>query len=213
MMTAKPFVALLLSFSFLLSACGGGTSDISSRQGRFTPEDYPAVYKKWTRDADAFSFGHLHDVLNATATYLSEQFRSAYVVRYAHDHGFTTDEREKLRKSSIADAKADHSFFVTLAGLDYRESDLTSERSAWRVVLVSPTGRTTVPSKIERIRKPTPAEQEYFPSVSPFRHTFRLSFPRSRADGTAVIGQGAEYFILRFAGPDGIVDLRWDFQG
>lgn len=191
--------------------CGGSAEDLSAREGRFTPEDYAQVYDKWTRAADEFSFGNLNDVLNATATYLSAEFRSAYVVRYAHDHGYTTEERERLRDSSLADAKADHGFFVTMAGTDYRESDLTSERSAWRVVLVDPSGRTTVPTKIERIRKPSPAEKEYFPSVSPFRHTFRLSFPRTRSDGTPVIGPEMPHFILRFAGPEGVVDLRWNF--
>lgn len=191
-------------------ACGGPSADLSTRNGRFTPEDYPKVYAKWTRDADEFSFGHLHDVLNATATFLSAEFRAAYVVRYAHDHGYTTDERERLRDSSLEDAKIDHSFFVTLAGTNYRESNLTSEMSAWRLLLVDPKGRTTAPSKIDRVRRATPAEQEYFPSVSPFRHTFRVSFPKDHPDGTAVMAPEAKYFILRFAGPEGVVDLRWD---
>ncbi len=210
MTVARWRFALALSLCVTGAACGGASVDLSARKGRFTPEDYPKVYEKWTRDADEFSFGHLHDVLNATATYLSPEFRAAYVVRYAHDHGYTTDEREKLRDSSLADAKIDHSFFVTLAGTNYRESNLTSDMSAWRLLLVDPNGRTTPPSKIDRVRKPTPAEQEYFPSVSPFRHTFRVSFPKDRADGTAVLPPEAKYFILRFAGPDGLVDLRWD---
>ncbi|MEM6961278.1 MAG: hypothetical protein AAF550_05980, partial [Myxococcota bacterium] len=57
----------------------------------FTPRDYARVYDTWTRDADDFSFSLMSTVLHATATFESWEFRWAYVVRYASDHGVSTE--------------------------------------------------------------------------------------------------------------------------
>jgi len=177
----------------------------------FTWRDYEEVYGAWTKDADEFAFGQLSDVLNVTATFQSWEFRWAYVVRYAHDHSLATEARAEVLRASLADAQDNHRFLVTLAGPDYRESDLTSERSAWRVLLVDERGAQTVPIEVERLDRPDATDRTYFPSISPFRHAFRVVFPARRSDGSPTIAPDADHVILRFTGPLGTVDLRWDF--
>ncbi|MCA9581533.1 MAG: hypothetical protein KC416_07040, partial [Myxococcales bacterium] len=72
-------------------------------------------------------------------------------------------------------------------------------------------GRQITPVEIEKIEKPSAAERRYFPSISPFRQTFRIAFPTVADDGTPTIPARARYVILRFAGSAGVVDLRWAF--
>lgn len=203
-----------LAVLLLAGAAGCATQKVSMRSGprAFTESDYERVYSAWTREAHPFAFGRLADVLDATATFESWEFRWAYVVRYAHDHALPTESRTALLRTTLEDASAHHRFFVTLIGTDWRESDLTSERSAWRVLLVDEAGRVTAPLEIERIERPTPAERIYFPSITPQRQTFRIVFPATHADGTATIAPDTRVIVLRFTGAQGTVDLRWELD-
>lgn len=201
-----------LALALLLGACGGRALPLQASPRAFTPGDYERIYGDWTRETDDFSFGRLQDVLHVTATFESWEFRWAYVVRYAADFSLPTEERTQLLRSTLGDAEERHRFFVTLVGNRYRESDLTDERSAWRVLLVDEEGRQIRPIEVTRVRRPGAAERVYFPSVSKQRHTFRVAFPTQRRDGSPVIGRDASHVVLRFTGAEGQVDLRWDFD-
>jgi hypothetical protein len=207
-------VAVLLAavLSVGTVACGTPSVVLAPSRETFTARDYERIYARWTRDADEFSFGRLDDVLNASATFESVEFRRAYVVRYAADFSLTTEARDEMIRAQEAEAAAAHEFFVTLAGKRFRESDLTNERSAWRVLLVSADGAQFVPIEIARVRRPTPAEAKYFASVSPFRQSFRITFPAQRPDGSPVFSSRSPYALLRFTGPQGTVDLKWRFK-
>lgn len=205
---------LLAAMALLAVACASHTLTLRPSARAFTPDDYEHIYAAWTRDAKAFSLGQLSDVLHVTATFESWEFRWAYVVRYASDYSLEPDAREAMLRASLADAQEHHRFFVTLAGDEYKESDLTGKQTAWRVLLIDSKGRQTSPSQIEKIHKPTPAERVYFPSINPWRHTFRVVFPVKRADGTPSIAGGpGSVAVLRFTGPRGKVDLRWKLSG
>ena len=201
-----------LAIVLLLGACGGRALPMRPSSRAFTQSDYERIYADWTRENDDFSFNRLEDVLHVTATFESWEFRWAYVVRYAADFSLRTEERTRLLRSTLGDAQERHRFFVTMLGNRYRESDLTDERSAWRVLLVDEQGRQTRPIEVTRIRRPGAAERVYFPSVSNQRHTFRVAFPTQHRDGTPVIAPDATHIILRFTGAEGAVDLRWDLD-
>jgi len=209
-MLAAPLCLIALA----AAGCGSSNPVIALRAGprSFTAKDYEVVYEAWTRDADSFEFGNMQDILNVTATFESWEFRWAYVVRYAHDYNLTTEARTQMLRASLGYAEAHHRFFVTLAGQKFRESDLTAERAAWRVLLVDEHGRQSPPLEIEKIQRPASPERVYFPSISPYRQAFRVVFPARHADGTPTIPEDAKYFLLRFTGALGTVDLKWEFE-
>ena len=196
------------------ASCGHSDEKVSLRvkPRAYTAADYPDVYKHWTREADDFSLGRMSTVLHVTATFESWEFRRAYVVRYARDHSMSVEDREAMWQASRKDAETYHRFFVTLVGQDYRESDLTHRLSAWRVLLLDDNGRATLPEEVEKVKKTRQVDRLYFPSISPFRQTVRISF-RANEKGRPSVPKGAKYVLLRFAGPAGKVDLRWDFDG
>lgn len=196
----------------LLVGCGTRALSMRPSARSFTPEDYSSIYSDWTRTSDEFAFGRLEDILHVTATFEAWEFRWAYVVRYSADYSLRTDERTRLLRSTLADAQERHRFFVTMVGNRYHESDLTDERSAWRVLLIDTDGRQTRPVEVTRLRRPGAAERVYFPTVSVQRHTFRIAFPTQHEDGTPVIGPDARETILRFTGAEGSVDLRWELD-
>lgn len=204
------------SIVFSLLALGCGETRVArlhgTHQRTFTPSDYRSVYNKWTRDSREFSFGNMDDVLHVTATFESWEFRWAYVMRYAEDYAIERQEREAILESSLLDADSRHRFFVTMAGSQHRESDLTSDQSAWRVVLINPRGEFTSPVEVLKVRHPGAIERQYFPSVSKQRQTVRLAFPTRRQDGKPTIDPRDAYVTLRFTGASGRVDLKWSFE-
>lgn len=197
--------------AFGVSGCVSTTISQAAGPRSYTADDYDQVYQAWTRTHQDYSWTDLQTVLNVSATFESHEFRWAYVVRYSRDHSLRTTAREAMLRATLADAQEQHRFFVTLVGDDYRQSNLTGRESAWRALLVDEHGEQTSPVEIERIRRPGALEETYFPSVSVHRHTFRITFPARRRDGSPTIASNANHVILRFAGPLGMVDLQWDF--
>jgi hypothetical protein len=209
--TSRAQVVLVL-LALLLAACATTTVRLEPVPRTFTPKDYSRIYKRWTRDADEFAWNRLTDVLAVTATFESWEFRMAYMVRYADDHGLETAERDRLLAASLDDAKQFHRFFVTLVGPNFRESDLTGRRAAFRVLMIDDNDRGTPPVSLERVHRPSPAERVYFPSVSPLRMAFRVAFPAVRDDGIETIPKDAKQVRLRFTGAGGRVDLTWQVE-
>jgi len=195
----------------LLVACAAQQISLRTGARSFTPEDYENVYTAWTRDQEDFEWARLEDVLRVSATFESWEFRWAYVVRYASDYSLAADAREAMLRATLDDARDNHRFFVTLTGNNYRESDLSSPRTAWRVLLLDSEGNQTDPVEIERIRRVGAADRTYFPSWNPHRQAFRIVFPARRDDGSPSIPEDAEHVVLRFTGAQGRVDLRWSF--
>jgi hypothetical protein len=206
------FASLSFASLSLLLACATHTMRRETGPRSFTADDYESVYRAWTRDADDFEWGSMDDVLHATATYESWEFRWAYVVRYARDHSLDDAARDAMLRATLDDTRRHHRFYVTLSGPEFREQDLSSERSAWRVLLVDDDGRQTTPIEIRKVRRPSAAEQVYFPSINPHRQIFRIVFPAHHDDGAPTVPDDAEALRLRFAGARGQVELEWDFQ-
>lgn len=195
----------------MIAACAAPIVSNKPRAYALTPRDYETVYDLWTRDASPFDFGRLTTVLHVTATFESREFRWGYVVRYGEDFGLATDARNAMLSATLADAEQHHRFLVTLGGGKFRELDLTNERGAWRVLLIDDRGRQVRPVEIEKINRPTPAERAYFPSVGALRQAFRLVFPVKHEDGYPTIPPEATFAMLRFTGPEGQVELKWEF--
>ncbi|MBX7196964.1 MAG: hypothetical protein K1X94_33245 [Sandaracinaceae bacterium] len=204
---------LALAGALALAACGSPRLSLRPTEHTFTAGDYGSVLGRWTRTADDFDFGHLNEVLHVTATFESYEMRWAYVVRYAADHSMTTEERERLLERTLTDAQARHRFFVTIGAPIFREGDLTSEQSDWRVLLVDANGHQTEPVELLRIVRPSHDMRAYFPSIHRQRHVFRIAFPVVDEDGAPTIAPDSQRVVLRFAGAAGTVNLAWGLDG
>jgi len=205
---------LLLLVVGIGAASGCKQPKISMQPGArtFTPESYIRVWEAWTREKESFSWKELAHEIHVGATFESWEFRWAYVVRYAYDYSLKPEARDEMLDASLASSRQEHRFFVTLSGMDFRESNLAGKTSAWRVLLIDPAGNQTVPVLMERVKRPTAVDRVYFPQVSPYRQTFRLTFPAVEANGRKTIPDGAKFMVLRFTGARGRADLRWDLQ-
>ena len=208
----RAWIASVLLVTIAALGCKQAKITLQPGPRTFTPKSYVKVWEAWTRDVESFAWKDLAHEVFVSATFESWEFRWAYVVRYAHDYSLLPETRDEMLQASLASSRQEHRFFVTLSGMDFRESNLASRASAWRVLLIDPEGNQTVPVLMERVRRPTAVDRVYFPQVNAFRQTFRVTFPAVGADGRKVIPDGAPFMVLRFTGARGRADLRWDFE-
>ncbi|MFW2388349.1 MAG: hypothetical protein ACN4G0_08430 [Polyangiales bacterium] len=209
-----PPVGLLVALVAVLGSSGCKQQPITLQPGArtFTPESYTRVWEAWTRDRESFAWKELAHEIFVSATFESWEFRWAYVVRYAYDYSLAPEARDQMLQASLASSRQEHRFFVTLSGMDFKESNLAGKTSAWRVLLIDPEGNQTVPVLMERVRRPTAVDRVYFPQVNPYRQTFRLTFPAVDPAGRKTIPEGAEFVVLRFTGARGRADLKWQLR-
>jgi hypothetical protein len=186
---------------------------LSQQPRNYSADDYPRVQERWSRHASPFHVEGLTTPLIVDATYLSSDFRSAYVARYAHDATLNEAQRQQQLAASLDRLAQEHEFYVALETDRSRWGQLNRNFTAWHARLIDDRGREVEPMRIEPERRLSASDVEYFPYTSPWRQVFRLHFPRRALDhGTEyeVLGAGTRYFVLRLAGALGTVDLRWD---
>jgi hypothetical protein len=204
-------LAALAGSALLLEACSATRVSLATGPREYVSSDYNLVLNRWTRTEQLITLGELDDMLTATATFESWDFRWAYVVRYSSDYRLTVEQRRELLEKTLADTQVKYQFYVALYGTKWKWDDLTKPTSAWIVRLIDEKGNETAPTKIELV-KPGPIEFRYFPYTSPFRHCFRIDFPRVSADGKPTIADNSAWFGLRFAGAQGNEELRWELE-
>ena len=206
-------VPLLVGCLLALGTAACRTPPVSLAQGyrTYTTEDYSEVLKRWTRKTQTFSLQQTDELLTVESTYQSWDFRWAYAERYATDYQLGDAERETLRENLLRQSSSAHEFYVTVYGSSVRWVDLHKPTTAWIVRLVDESGAITSPSDIEPVKKPGALEKRYFPYTTPFRNVFRIRFPRIANDGKRPsVAPDAHWMALRFSGPQGRGELRWD---
>jgi hypothetical protein len=201
--------ALLLA---VVTACAAPAVSLAEGPREYVPTDYERVLDRWTRTEQLFLASELDDLLTATATYESWDFRWAYVVRYSEDYRLTVDQRRVLLERSLSESDRYHQFYIAVYAQRHQWSDLTAENAAWIIRLIDDRGNETAPSEIEPIRRPGAIERTYFPYTTPWRRAYRVRFPIARADGRRTISPSAHWFGLRFAGAQGNEQLVWPIE-
>lgn len=196
-----------------VTACSEPKVSLGGGPREYVASDYQQVLERWTRERSLFHLSELDDLLTATATYQSWDFRWAYVIRYADDYRLTVEQRAELLERTLAEAREVHTFYVALYGTRIRWADLTRADSAWIVRLVDDVGNETAPSTIELIARPGPLERRYFPYTTVWRHAFRIKFPAKLEDGRRTVAPAAKWIALRFAGAEGHQELKWELDG
>src|SRR6478609_4285161 len=133
----------------LAAACSETHVSMSSGPREYVPSDYNTVLTRWTRTEQLITLSELDDMLTATATFESWDFRWAYVVKYSADYRLTVEQRRELLQRTLADTQVKYEFYVALYGTKWRWDDLTKPTSAWIVRLIDEKGNETAPTHLE----------------------------------------------------------------
>jgi hypothetical protein len=205
------FVATISAVAFLgVLGCGTAKSppvDFSSAPRSYRAEDYPDVYRRWTRHEKVTH--ELEAVLEVWATFKSQDYREAFVSHYASAYSLSEPDRERLRESQREAAAAGYEFTITAQSANYRWNDLEKKSSPWRVTLVDGAGHELAPETLKVERLPDMFEREFYPVKTPFTKTYAAHFARAGTKDEDFVGERSGRIILRFAGPLGSANLDW----
>ncbi len=201
---------VLLFFAVLSSSCFSPIVSLEQGNRSYRPSDYNQVLEKWTRSFQILPVDGIENVLTATVTHLSWDYRFAYTVKVTSDLRLSPNEREKLKNDTFSPVSKGYEFFVTtMSGL--KNSDiLTGEDSPWTIRLVDNKGRFAAPLRIEEIRKPSAADIKYFGFDPVHRKAFRIFFPLNATDGKPLLDDDTRYYMLQFSSPHGQGEARWN---
>ena len=193
------------------AACGCRSSqeyarvDFTDTPRDYLAKDYMPVYERWTRHEYV-----LHDVdkaLEVWATYMSWDFREAFIERYAATYNLPEADRGKLRDAQRLAYQEAFEFHVTAQSSNYKWNDLEKTSSPWQVRLLDALGHELEPQRIEVKRFPDAYEREFFPAKTPFSKTYSIRFIMPKAGEFAGLRSGA--ITLRIASPVGRIELTW----
>jgi hypothetical protein len=198
--------------ALLLVGCAGAPPRVSLDDPPTSPtaKDYVDQLKKWTRHAHLIS--DFDAALEVYATMRSPEFREAYSEKYLLVYRVEPEHRAKVKGDLLSDGADTYEFHVETATHDYDLNDLVGTKSVWRVTLVDDQAHEVTPSEVSAIRERRRLDVEFYPYAGIFSRGWRLRFPRTRGDGSPLVGGDTKSLTLRFAGPQGSVELVWQLK-
>jgi hypothetical protein len=199
-----PIVALALL------ACAKQQVNMGRGPHHIEPSDYRGFFATWSRTLRVLPIDGLENILTARATYLSHEFRHAYVVRVADDLKLTPAERERMLREEMGAIDRWHEFFVSLMSGVKGCEKLDPEDEVWTIRLKNDRGEEISPLEVIEIKRPTPNDIKYFGFDPSYRKAFRLRFPLTGDSGQPIIPPTTRYFDLSFATAYGTGVVRWE---
>jgi len=202
-------VALVLAVA-LAAGCRSLPVSLSETPQSFSAKDYERIFERWTREKQIYNLDTFDNSLTVSSTFRSWQFRQAYVARYADDYGLDGAGREALLAEQRLEYEASNEFLVAATATKPAWADFSREDSPWVISLVNDGGVHVGPASLEKISKPSPLLQAYYPSINVYRTTFLVRFPKAAAEGgPPVLSKDIRSFSLVFAGALGRAELVW----
>ncbi len=172
-----------------------------------TYKDYVDQVKRWTRH------GHLRsdfdETLDVDATLRSPEFRDAFAAKYIELYRIGPENQGHTHGELMSDGADSYEFHIETQTHDYALNDLTSAKTVWRLTLVDDQGHEVQPTRVVNVKERRTLDEQFYPYVSTFSRGWTVRFPRARQDGTPLVGGDTKALTLRFAGPQGSVDLVW----
>ncbi|HXU70897.1 MAG TPA: hypothetical protein VN947_16295 [Polyangia bacterium] len=200
---------LALVAACLIAGCASAPVVVSlgEPQRQATPKDYVNQLKRWTRHAHLRS--DFDEALDVDATLRSPEFRDAYAAKYIELYRIGPENQPHTRGELMADGADTYEFHVETSTHDYALNDLTSAKTVWRLTLVDDDGHEVQPSRVVAGKERRALDEQFYPYVNIFSRGWTVRFPRTRLDGSPLVGSDTKALTLRFAGPQGSVDLVW----
>ncbi len=170
--------------------------------------DYSDATDDWTRRGllRASFDDQGSQLLELYATFLSTEWRAAYVQRQAELQTMSEASRKELEDAQRKIAADSHQLVLLVSTYDPKYNDLHRERSIWRVVLVDDAGNEIAATNIDKDRRPRQLISAEFKKFGDFAEAYLVTFPHAPA-----ILSGKK-FSLRVTSSLGTVQVDWRRQ-
>lgn len=200
-----------LSVWLLLLVLGGSVGTACaplSRPGSSQAIASSLEYKSWlsTLEAHTRSFElqqQLETRLAGTATLLSAALRAAYWQEYGRMYRLTEAEIKARQQAAVAEGLE---VLLWTTAQDPKLASLELSAGLWQLRLITAQGEKLAPLKVERERQPDKVMTYFFPHLNPLGRTWRVYFPATSANGSAVEAEG---LTLELSSVQGQLALRF----
>ena len=197
----------LLSFACGLLGCGAAPLVRFREPARaLVAADYPSVHRRWTRRAHLTTW-ELDTAIDARATLLSAELRSAFVAKVAAMRNLTEAARGELEREHREDHQRFVDFVVLVETSRWEWNDLPSPRSNWTITAIDDRHRELADPVIAAPPYKPTTLGELFPGTTPFTRAYRIRFLRLPP---TLLTEETRSITLRISGPLGTALLRWD---
>jgi hypothetical protein len=196
----------------LAAGCGSAPPRVSLEPPNRAPtaDEYVDELKRWTRR------GHLRDdfdeALDIEATLRSPEFRAAFAEKWIAVFKISPSEALRVRDQILADGADTYEFYMESATHRFELNEFSSTKSVWRLALVDDRGREVTTAQVMASKERRELDMAFYPYATTFSRGFRLRFPRSLPDGSPLVTTETRAITLRFAGPQGSLDLVWQLR-
>ena len=166
------FAVLIMAAVLCLAGCGAtGWGSLSGTED----DPYLEALRRWSAEDEIYR--EFQSVFQAEGVFRSPAFRQAYVVKYSEDYQLSQAEANGMAAGEAERASRELGFLVAVAAPVKENSDLSSERSPWRVFLEGDDLAGPLdPSQIESLRRDDVKTREFYPFVTPWCRVYRISF-------------------------------------
>lgn len=200
-------LAATIAITLATAACGATAENAPARFSDSWPtatRSFAAVAADWTRSGNLVS-GY-DKVLEVSATFLSPEWRAAYVSERSKSELMGAEARDALVSAQQADAREFYEVELLVATYRHEENELQKgDKSMWRVALADDQGNEILPVEIRRDRRSFEVLRTYFPELDRFHTAYIARFPRT----LDLMREGARRFSLKIASARGGVELVW----
>lgn len=180
----------------------------------YGPGDYARVHERWTRRAHLISRGSpgipVDLALDAYVTLLAPDFRAAYLVKVAAMFQQTPEQKAAMAAQERQNAEDFVEFYVELESSRWDWGLLSSKSTVWSITMIDDQGHVVGDPEIQPATERPMVRTTLFPPVTPFNRAWRFRFRSKLPDGNPVLGLATRSITLRFAGPLGQEEVRWE---
>lgn len=194
---------LLFLAAVFLTGCGTG----KTAEKPWTGADYYKVLDRWSRGLKLYE--GLESRLYLNATYKGEEFRKAYIRRYAESYALGPERTQALLERELEQGLQYNEFFFTAYTPDERLNDFGKKDSVWQLYLEDGEGGLIRPISVSRIENSEAVIREFFPYYDLWSRAYAVKFPVYSETGQAIAGIDAQALKLVVTGIMGRGELVW----
>jgi hypothetical protein len=161
---------------------------------------YKNALKHWTRQDEVYSWKNFEARVVWHATYQSEKFREARVIKYAKLYDLDQGQVQNLLDIEKKESDKYDVFFISIYAGSSQWADIGRDISKWRLVLQTAQGKKVTPVAMESI----PDDQvlrSLYPYIDRWSKTYEIRFPK--------VTQPGESFELKMVGVPADSNLVW----
>lgn len=137
---------------------------------------YKKNLKKWTRSGTVYSLKDFRAEIVWDASFLSHSLLKSQADLYARTYEIPTPERENFLNSLYQKRGDEALFFISFYSYNPHYNDIANQRGDWDLRL-EVGGEMIRPSRIDKIKRPTPLDRVFYPYLTPWSRGYFVWFP------------------------------------